>query len=198
MNKFCVRNAFLVAVCLAAAVEASWLRSHSTQTRRKNIDCYGEVSDSRCDNLLSSIGISRSMQEDRVSRLDHDGIDCLAGEPDDPSADIVVDFISFFYAIETSASLKPSTMKKIERKLFFTISSSLLWCYKKNRPIIDVGRGSVRLLQDLHNNLACKHLPCRFYCSLVPPLPFSYTALFVIFSSPRLCPKSRSFFTRRR
>jgi hypothetical protein len=119
----------------------------------------GGVSGTISNGNQSSARVARATQSgDRVSQLDYNGVDCMAESPPDTDAALGFTYVKFYYAVEANTPPSVDTIAKLERTLFYTISASLLWCYKRNDPSIEV-RGGNRLLETIHENPDCKKIP---------------------------------------
>lgn len=110
----------------------------------------------------ASARVARATQSgDRVSQLDNNGVDCLAESPPDTDAALGFTYVKYYYAVEAKEPPSVDTIGRLERTLFYTISASLLWCYKRNDPSVAVGDGN-RLLETIHENPNCKEIPSYF------------------------------------
>ena len=165
------------------SISATYLRPHDSSSiiddnnaRIRNITCNGfNPTDLDCQEFyLSALGLSSHRVtledgQDRVSKLDHNGIDCMAGGTDDDNGDISIEFINFFYAVETDIGAMKGFIQTIERKLFYAISADLLWCYKKNDPTINIGKRHLvnTELEEVHNHPLCTKLVSENHYAIV-------------------------------
>ena len=146
--------------------------------RIRNITCIGDVPGGQtCEEfylgLPSSPDESSSRQrialedgQDRVSALDHNDLFCNTGHDKDTSNEVVIEFIKYYYAVETDIGTKKGWINTIERKMFYAISADMLWCYKKNGNTVNIRDGGDRgrhqrqlvdtELEEVHNHPSCK------------------------------------------
>jgi hypothetical protein len=122
----------------------------------------GVVRSTSTSSNQASARVARATQSgDRVSQLDNNGVNCLAESPPDTDAALGFTYVKYYYAVEANTPPSFDTISKLEITLFYTISASLLWCYKRNDPSIAV-KGGNRLLETIHENPDCKKIPSFF------------------------------------